>query len=225
MHIRILAVALLALLAPSVTHAIKSWNTGRGRLYRLHVTQDVAIESPSGNHNNLPYLLVGKHPQYPNKRSLLQFESPPRSGCQIQWAKMYMYFVYAHKASWHSHQLTPYLNRDIMIHRVLKPWNERQANSGYRLSRIRWSQMYLGLNNIDAEARPQSPSTTMFSFRPSGFVEFDVTRAVRDWARGSPNYGVVVRVQNESVEGRGLRFASNADRDSKRHAYIHVKCA
>ncbi|XP_032235387.1 uncharacterized protein LOC116617085 [Nematostella vectensis] len=227
MNIRILAVTvLLALLAPSVTHAIiKSWDTGSGTIYRLHVTQDVAIESPSGNHNNLPYLLVGKHPRYPNKRSLLQFESPPRSGCQIQWAKMYMYFVYAHKASWHSPHQAPYLNRDIMIHRVLKPWNEGQANTRYRMSNYPWSQLYLGLDGTDAENMPQSPSTTMFSYRPSGFVEFDVTRAVKDWAGGSPNYGLVVRVKDESVDGRGLRFASNADPDSQHHAFIHVKCA
>ncbi len=48
-----------------------------GCLWRLPVTHDVTLERPTSNMNNLRYLLVGKHPQYPNKRSLIKTRNPP----------------------------------------------------------------------------------------------------------------------------------------------------
>ena len=90
---------------------LSTHNLGGGTLYRLGATQSVAIESPWNNHNTLPFLLVSKHPQYPNKRSLVQFENLP-SACpstKVKAAKMYLYFRYAHKASWHSVAQTPYI--------------------------------------------------------------------------------------------------------------------
>lgn len=50
---------------------------------RLDVVQDVWIERPTTNYNNYDWLLIAKHPGYPLKRSLLQFEdfSWDESGC------------------------------------------------------------------------------------------------------------------------------------------------
>ena len=104
------------LLSPA--HGLTPYNTGAGIVYKLEVTQDVTLESASSNYNWLQYLLVSKHPQYPNKRSLVQFENLP-SDCpsdKIQGAKMYLYFVYAHKASWHTIQQTPFIPRHMEVH-------------------------------------------------------------------------------------------------------------
>lgn len=51
---------------------------------RLEVVQDVTLESSSTNYNSLEYLLIGEHPGYPLKRSLIQFEDlPDTDGCEV----------------------------------------------------------------------------------------------------------------------------------------------
>ena len=70
-----LALLLVALLA-SVTPAA-GWNLGAGTLYRLNVTQDVALERGYRNFNYLQYLIVSRLPQFPNTRSLVQFKDLP----------------------------------------------------------------------------------------------------------------------------------------------------
>ena len=62
------------------------------------------------------------------------------------------------------------------------------------------------------------------SFRPSGFMEFDITRAMRNWKAGDPNYGLLLLATNEDTVGRDIRFSSNADRTTSRHAYVNVLC-
>jgi len=223
----VVTVLIVALFAP-VAEGVAIYNTGRGRVYKLGVTQDVTLERSHSNYNWLQYLLVSKHPQYPNKRSLVQFENLPRS-CpysKIQRAKMYLYFVYAHKASWHSIYLTPWIPRYMKVHLVKKSWKESQATSTKRDYGHMWGTPYLGLNNIDAESAPQQPqAVTIFPYRPRGFVEFDITNAVRSWSRGVPNNGLVIRATNELTPGRGIRFASNAMRDKSQHAYVLVLCS
>jgi len=51
---------------------------GEGERYRLNVVEDVWIES-SGNYNRIRYLITGKHPGYPKKRSLVKFQNVPRA--------------------------------------------------------------------------------------------------------------------------------------------------
>jgi len=51
-----------------------------------------------------------------------------------------------------------------------------------------------------------------------------VTSAARAWKYGSPNYGLVIWATNENRAGHGTRFASNADSDSSKHAYIILNC-
>lgn len=102
---------------------------------------------------------------------------------------------------------------------------ESQATSSRPKYGQSWSQTYLALNNIDAESKAQTDSTYIYAYRPRGFVEFDVTRAVRDWRSGrQTNYGLLLKVRDEQRNGRDLRFASNAEPDSKKHAFINVMC-
>ena len=105
-------IVVLALAATGTT-----WKTGRGTVYMLRVTQDVSLETASGNFNWLQYLMVSKLTDFPNKRSLVQFENVPKScsSSKIISAKMYLYYVYAHKASWHSIQKTPFVARYLQV--------------------------------------------------------------------------------------------------------------
>ena len=91
--------------------------TGRGTVYMLRVTQDVSLERATRNYNWLPYLMVSKLTDFPNKRSLVQFENVPKScsSSKIISAKMYLYYVSAHKASWHSIQKTPFVARYMQV--------------------------------------------------------------------------------------------------------------
>ena len=104
----VVGVIMLAIVAKE-TEAYRTYNTGRGMVYRLGISQDTTLEG-SKQHNRLQYLLVSKFPQYENKRSLVQFENLPNacSPLQIISAKMYLYYVYAHKASWQSIRTTPF---------------------------------------------------------------------------------------------------------------------
>jgi len=224
--IGVVTVLMVALFTP-VAEGVAVYNTGKGMIYKLGVTQDVSLERSYRNYNYLRYLMVSKHPQYPNKRSLVQFENlPRRCPCsKIQSAKMYLYYVYAHKASWHPITYTPFIPRYMQVHLVKKSWNEAQATSSRRDYSHSWSTQYLGLDNNDAEAEAQPQTVTIFPFRPRGFVEFDITNAVRRWSNGAPNYGLVIRATNELEAGRGIRFASNAMGDRNQHAYVLVLCS
>ena len=219
------SILLVALLAPAA-HGVTTYDTGAGLVYRLGVTQDVTLESGSTNYNYLQYLIVSKHPGFPNKRSLVQFEDLP-SACPvslIQSAKMYLYYEYAHKASKQSINNVPFIPRYLEVHLVKKAWSEAQATSTKRLSGTSWATSYLGLDGTDAEAAPQPGKVTLFPHRPKGFMEFDVTDAVKSWRSEVSNNGLVIRATNELSAGRDIRFASNAMPDSSKHAYILVRC-
>lgn len=187
--------------------------------------QDVSLAG-SSNYNNLEHLIVSKLPGFPNKRSLVQFEDLPLrcSSSQIQSAKMYLYYVYAHKASWHSITYTPFIPRHLEVHLVKKRWSEAQATTYNRLRGIPWSSPWLDLNGADAEAAPQRETVTIFPLRQRGFVEFDITDAVKSWRNGVPNHGLVIRATNELARGRSIRFYSSRHRDSAKHAFALVRC-
>lgn len=226
MAIGVAAILLMALLA-SVTHGVTVYNTGAGKLYTLKVVKDVTLERSTTNYNNLIYLLVSKHPDYPNKRSLVQFENLPTI-CplsHIKSAKMYLYYKYAHKASFHTIEKTPFIPRYMYTHLVKKYWSESQATSTKRYSSQVWSAPWLALDGRDAELEPQDWNpVTIHPLRPEGFVEFDVTSAIRKWRSGVPNYGLVIRAFNELQPGRDIRFYSNKFGQSSKHASVRVLC-
>ena len=225
MSVAMVTMMLVALLVPAA-NGVETYDTGKGQVHRLDVTQDVTLERGSTNFNYLKYLIVSKHPDFPNKRSLVQFENLPTS-CPaplISAAKMYLYYEYAHKASYKTIEEVPFIPRFLEVHLVKKTWNEAQTTSTKRLGGAIWSTPYLGLDNTDAAATPQPGQVTIFPYRPSGFVEFDVTDAVKRWGNGVPNNGLLIRATNEHVDGRDIRFASNASPDSSKHAFILVRC-
>ena len=212
--------------APPV-HDVTTYDTGAGKVYRLSVTQDVTLESGNINWNSLEYLIVSKHPGFPNKRSLIQFENLPITcpSKNVFSAKMYLYYEYSHKASFSSIKSVPFIPRYLQVYLVKKPWAESQTTSNVRLRGIPWSSPWLALNGTDAEANPQQGTVTIFPYRPKGFVEFDVTNAVKDWSSGVPNNGLVVRATNELDAGRDTRFSSNANSDTSKHAFVLVYCS
>ena len=112
----VVTVIMLAIVAKE-TEAYWTYNTGRGMVYGLGVTQDTTLAGSSQQLDSLQYLLVSKFPQYENKRSLVQFENLPNAcgPLQIISAKMYLYYVYAHKASWQSIQRTPFIPRFMQV--------------------------------------------------------------------------------------------------------------
>ena len=77
---------------------------------------------------------------------------------------------------------------------------------------------------------PRNVLSILFQFvfthisRPSGFMEFDITEAMRNWQNGDPNYGVLLMATKENGIGRDIRFYSNAETDTSRHAYVNVLC-
>ena len=70
-----------------------------GIIFRLNATADVWLEG-NGNKNYYNFLIVGKHPQYAKKRSLIKFQNIPSSCKTVKSAKMYLQYWYSHKASW-----------------------------------------------------------------------------------------------------------------------------
>jgi len=206
--------------------SITLFDSGDGYVFKLMVTQDVWLEN-SSNKNNWQFLIVGKHPSYNKKRSLIQFETITEKYCpvkRLRWAKMYVYFEYAHKASWQSILAAPYISRPLQVHRVLKSWDEAVATTTLRTTGASWGSPWVGIDDIDAEEIPQWPNATIFTARPKGFVELDVTRAVSSWLVGEPNYGLLMWALNENQDGRDIRFLSKESDDATQHAFVNVMC-
>lgn len=185
---------------------------------RLSLVQDVTITDDNRNNNHVPYLIVGLHPGFANKRSLLQFTSPP-GNCRVGSAKLYLNFAYAHKGSAFTWRQAPLFPRTIVAHRVLKPWSKSQATAYRRLSNANWSQRFLGFDT-DILRSATSPGVVIYPpvQRGQRWYAIDVTSAVRDWASGQPNYGLLIRAKEEDRPGRDFRFYRN-------NAYIQLTCA
>ena len=197
-------------------------NNGQGDIYRLNAVADVWLEG-SYNKNSIRLLLLGTHVGYPKKRSLLRFENIPKACKTINYASMYIYYSYSHKASWQSTAKAPFISRTIQAHRVLKSWSETQATQYKRDASNKWQTPYLGLDDTDANDCPTG-HTTIHTFRPAGYVEIEVTSAAEDWKAGKPNYGLLIWATNEDINGRDTRFISREDKDSSRRPYILINC-
>ena len=68
-------------------------------------------------------------------------------------------------------------------------------------------------------------SVSIFSGRPSGYVEFDVTVAVKNWLAGEPNYGLLIWDTTETADGRDIRFYSHEQTDTNRRPFLSVFCS
>lgn len=140
-----------------------AFSTILARSYILRVVEDVTLERGSTNFNYLQYLIVGKHPGFPLKRSLMRFENIPAECVLPLEATLHIYFVYAHKASYIPS--LPDVTRHIIAHTVLKSWSESQATSTKRNSWSNWSKPWLGLGGTDAA--PAGLFSTAVTARPS----------------------------------------------------------
>ena len=121
---------------------------------------------------------------------------------------MYLYYHYSHKACRLLVNQAPFITRTIQAHRVLKYWQEIQATTTRRNYTAFCSQEYLGLDDTDANDCPTG-ETTIYANRPAGFVEIEVTSAVKDWKAGKPNYGLLLWATNEDQNGRDMRFIAS----------------
>ena len=129
---------------------------------------------------------------------------------------------------------------------VRQDWSESVATSTVRVSGQQWSQPWLALDGSDADPNgllsyPVTIYTSRYTnsfisvrqyvspqlfccLRPAGFIEFDITEALRNWKSGDPNYGVLLLATNENALGRSIRFYSNARVNSEQHAFVNVLC-
>ena len=130
----------------------------------------------------------------------------------------------------------------MIIMQVKQEWSETQATSLYRLTGQRWNKQWLALDGSDADPNGLlCEPVTVYTYRsvlfcqtslisvyvylrPFGFMEFDITEAMRNWRNGDPNYGVLLMATNENDLGRSIRFYSNAETDTTRHAFVNVLC-
>ena len=199
-------------------------DVGNGILHKLNVLEDVWLERSAINYDNWQWLIVGKHPQYPKKRSLLRFEDVPRTCKTVNHATMYLYYRYSHKPTSMPVAEAPFITRTIQAHRILKYWKETEATTTKRHDGASWSSTYLGIDGTDADYIPTG-ETTIHAGMPAGFVGIEVTSAVKGWKAGiCRNYGLLIWATNEDQNGRDIRFYSKSYSDSSKHPYILVNC-
>ena len=214
---------IVVLIAVGIGTCIAQTDLGSGTYYRLNVEEDVWLERPTINYDNRKWLVVGKHPEWPKKRSLLKFESVPSACRRVNRATMYLYYDFSSKPTWMSVTEAPFITRTIQAHRVLKNWKETVATATKRYYSFSWYRTYLGLDDTDANDNPTG-EVTIYPGRPKGFVGIEVTSAVKDWKAGKPNFGLLIWATNEDKDGRDTRFFSKSHSDSSKHPYIALVC-
>ncbi len=218
-------ITLMLLSATEYSLALLKHDYGNGILYRMNATDDVFVEN-GRNKDYHDFLIVGNHPDFSLKRTLVKFEDIPHTCKSIQWAKMYLYFWYSHKASDMSDAAVPYIPRPLQVNQIKKYWNENTATRDNRQPGVEWSTPYLGLDGSDAIADVLDV-VTVYTGRPAGHMEFDITQAAKNWLSGQPNYGVVISATNEEILGREARFYSRergSDIDWRVHPRMSVLC-
>ena len=94
---------------------------------------------------------------------------------------------------------------------VKKEWSETVENIVWQVG-VPWSKHFLALDGTDACPYVQD-SVGIFTGWPAGYMEFDVTVAVKNWLAGEPNYGLLLWDTIEKVDGRDLHFYSREDWD------------
>ena len=91
-------------------------------------------------------------------------------------------------------------------------------------SRMPWSTPDLATDGTDASAYVQD-CVPLHTGKPSGYMEFDVTIAVKNWFAGDPNYGLLVWDVTENLDGRDIRFYSRESSDTNKRPFVNVFCA
>ena len=142
---------------------------------------------------------------------------------------MYLFFWKTFTSRFISIYKQPYLKNTFQVHGVLKSWDEQQAVAWIQKTRVKMAK-----RTSQYRKRCRSPTTMrMFSWSTTnmlshnttgGFMEFDVTRAVSDWRKGKPNYGLLIKTGNEKLNGRDIRFISKPWQRRSKHSFIMVEC-
>lgn len=192
-------------------------------LCRLNATGDVWLESSTYNNNNSNYLIVGLHPSFPLKRSLIKFEDIPPICHKVLTGKMFVHYWYAHKASSRSDEEVPFIPRPVEARQVQRSWRENEATSTVRFTRVPWNVPYLGLNDDDASSNIDDTKTIDQSTVRS-YISWNITSTVKNWLAGQPNHGILLMASNEYQPGREIRFYSR-ERPPDLVPYLEVSCS
>ena len=136
---------------------------------------------------------------------------------------MYVYYWYAHKASWQSEAVAPWTPRPIEACQILKNWKADEATRDVRLTDTEWSAPYLNLNNIDARLNADD-TQTISRDTASDYISWNIVTTAKNWLSGQPNYGILLSAANEAAVGRDIRFYSRK-RSVDQEAYVEVLCA
>ena len=203
---------------------------GFGNLHILSAVKDTFVERAGKNWDKASFghLIVGHLIHYPVKRTLIQFEDLP-SSCpvdKIVWARFFMHFVYAHRASFRSVRSQPWIDYTIHVHRIKRGWYEHSTTPENRCNTCEnrsWYKLRLELGR-DAVPEPECIKTVIRSGQPGGRIGFDITGAMKEWASGQKNNGVLVKVDREDLSGRGLRFYDRHHKDVNMRPYAQVLC-
>jgi len=190
----------------------------------LPAAGDTWLEN-SGNQGSHKYLIVGLHGTWPKKRSLIKFDlSGLDSTKTIQSATMWVYYRYAHQASFLQEAG---IDRVIAVHQVLVPWEENTASSSKATAISLWSESFCGINDVDAASMPEDSQLWLVA-ETKEWKSFDITALAQKWGDDpDTNFGVLLRAENESLKGRDMRMysrnASETDDDgNKFHPYLEV---
>ena len=163
---------------------LKLIDYGNGILYKMNATDDVFVYS-GDDQDFRDFLIIGKHPDYPLKRTLVKFEDIPHTCKSVQWAKMYLYFWYSHKASFMSDAEVSYIPRLLQVNQIKKYWNENTATRDNSQPGVRWNTSYLDLDGSDAVTGTLDVVTvSVYTGCPAGPMEFDITQAAKNWLSG-----------------------------------------
>ena len=139
-----------------------------------------------------------------------------------------MYLARVHRSSSSPRKSSPWIDQTFHVHRVKRYWQESTATAGVRCrscSRRRsWYKTSLELGR-DAVSMPECDPTVMRAMSPASWYSFDFTGAIRAWAEGAPNYGVLIKVANEAVNTVDWRFWDRHNRNVRLRPYAMVQCA
>lgn len=92
---------------------------------------------------------------------------------------MYLFFDYAHKASFLSADQCPYVEHEAEVYVVRASWDEASATSTYRSTGKEWNTPYLALDGTDAYADVLD-RVPLYPGAPNDrWVEFEVQHAAR----------------------------------------------
>ena len=157
----------------------------------------------------------------------MQFEGLP-SACppsEINFVKMYLYYVYADKAGWYAVTFTTFIPRYMQVHLMKEILAETQATSSKHYSGTNWSSPWLVWLAPTQRVPQEWNPVTIMPWCLASFVEFYIASAVTSSSNGVPNYGVVIDAVNELETVRAIHFANNSYEDFKMRPFVTVLCA